>query len=81
MNFFKATSTYGKSFKKTEVQDEYSIRIYTGGMAGVNTASEKVKKEADEFLGQSNYTGYQTVAVKRIWFPFSCVQFTLRFFS
>ncbi len=81
MSLFKATSTYGKGFKKTDIEDQYSIRIYTGGTAGVNTASDKVQKEADQFLVQSNYKGYETVEVKRIWFPFTCVKFTLQFHS
>lgn len=56
-------------------------RIYSGEMAGVNTASERVQKVADQFLAQSNYKGYETVEVKRIRFPFTCVRFTLRFHS
>ena len=79
--FFKTTSTYGKGFKTTENENEYSIRIYTGGFAGLKTASKRAKKEADQFLGQSNYSGYEILDTKRIWLPFSCVKFTLKFGS
>lgn len=79
MNLLKATSTYGKSFKRTEVEDEYSIRIYTGGFAGVQTATERVKSEADHFLTESKFSAYEILDARRIWLPFSCVEFTLRF--
>ena len=79
MNIFKTTSTYGKGFKRTEAENEYSIRIYTGGLAGIKTASERVQKEADRFLEESNLSGYEISDAKRIWLPFSCVEFTLKF--
>ncbi len=39
MNIFKTTSTCGKGFTKTENENEYLIRIYPGGFAGVKTDS------------------------------------------
>jgi hypothetical protein len=79
MNIFKATSLYGNGFKKTEVENEYSIRIYTGGLAGVKTAMERAKKEADRFLEKSKFSTYMILDARRIWLPFSCVEFTLEF--
>jgi hypothetical protein len=81
MNLFKATATYGKGFKRTEVENEYSIRIFTGGFGGVETATERAKKEADRFLEETKFSGYEIVGTKRIWLPFSCVEFTLTFRS
>jgi len=34
-----------QSFKETEVENEYSIRIYTGGFAGVKTAMNEPRKK------------------------------------
>lgn len=81
MNIFKSTSIYGRGFKRTGAENEYSIRIYTGGFAGVEAATERVQKEADRFLEESNLSSYEIVDAKRIWLPFSCVEFTLRFCS
>ena len=81
MNIFKTTATYGKGFKRTEVENEYSIRIFTGGFAGVKTATERAKKEADRFLEESKFSGYEILDARRIWLPFSCVEFTLTFRS
>ena len=79
MKIFRATSSYGRGFKRTEVENEYSLRIYTGGLAGVKTAMERAKKEADRFLEESKFSAYTIVDVRRIWLPFSCVEFTLKF--
>ena len=79
MNVFKTTATYGKGFKKTAAENEYSIRIFTGGFAGVQAATERAKKEADRFMEESNFKGYEILNAKRIWLPFSCVEFTFRF--
>jgi hypothetical protein len=80
MSIFKTTATYGKGFKKTEVEDEYSIRIYTN-VRGGQAATERVKQEADRFLEESKFSGYEIVNTRPIWFPFSCVEFTLKFRS
>lgn len=79
MSIFKATATYGKGFERTQVENEYSIRIYTGGFAGVNTAMERAKEEADEFLEESKFSNYEILNARRIGLPFSCVEFTLKF--
>jgi hypothetical protein len=76
---FNFTSTYGKGFKRTKVANQYSIRIYTGGFAGVDTAMEKAKKEADQFLEQSDFSAYKILGARRIWLPFSCVEVTVEF--
>jgi hypothetical protein len=81
MSILKSTSTYGEGFKRVEVENEYSIRIYTGGFAGVKTAEERAKREADRFLEESMFSAYEILDSRRIWLPFSCVEFTLKFRS
>jgi hypothetical protein len=78
MSIFKRTATYGKGFKKTEVEDQYSIRIYTTAR-GAQAATERVKQEADKFLEESKFSGYEIVDARPIWFPFSCIEYTLKF--
>lgn len=77
MGFFKTTATYGKGFKKTENENEYSIRIYTNVRG--QAATDRVKEEADRFLAESKFSGYEIVNSRTIWFPFTCVEFTLKF--
>jgi hypothetical protein len=80
MSIFKRTATFGKGFKKTEAENEYSIRIYTNA-GGANSATERVKQEADRFLEESKFSGYEIVSTRRVWFPFSYIEFTLKFRS
>jgi hypothetical protein len=80
MSIFKSTATFGKGFKKTDVENEYSIRIYTN-RGGEKTATERVKQEADRFLEESKFSGYEIVNTRWIWLPFSCIKFTLKFRS
>lgn len=80
MSIFKSTGTFGKGFKKTEVENEYSIRIYTN-RGGEQAAAERVKQEAGRFLEESKFSGYEIVKTRRIWLPFSCIEFTLKFRS
>ena len=77
MSIFKSTATYGKGFKKTEVENQYSIRIYTNVRG--QAATERVKQEADRFLAESKFSGYEIVNTRSIWFPFTGVEFTLKF--
>lgn len=80
MSIFKRTATFGKGFKKTEVENEYSFRIYTN-RGGENAAAERVKQEADRFLEESKFSGYEIVNTRRVWLPFSYIEFTLKFQS
>lgn len=80
MSIFKRTATFGKGFKKTEVENQYSIRIYTNDRVA-EAATERVKQEADRFLEESKFSGYEIVNTRRIMFPFSCFEFTLKFRS
>ena len=77
MSLFKTTATYGKGFKKTGVENEYSIRIYTNVRG--QAATDRVKQEADRFLEESKFSGYEIVKSRNSWFPFTCVEFTLKF--
>ena len=78
MSIFKRTATFGKGFKKTGVENEYSIRIYTNDRVA-EAATERVKQEADRFLEESKFSGYEIVNTRRISFPFTCFEFTLKF--
>ncbi len=80
MSIFKKTATFGKGFKKTAVENEYSMRIYTN-RGGEQSAMERVKKEADRFLEEAKFSGYEIVNTRRVWLPFSYIEFTLKFRS
>ena len=78
MSIFKRTATFGKGFKKTGAENEYSIRIYTNDRIA-EASTERVKQEADRFVEESKLSGYEIVNTRRILFPFSCFEFTLKF--
>ena len=77
MSIFKTTATYGKGFKKTEVENQYTIRIYTNVRG--TAATDRVTQEADRFMEESKFSGYEIVNARRIWFPLSCVEYTVKF--
>ena len=79
MNIFKSTALYGKSFERTGNAGVYFLRVYTGGFAGVKTATKRATEEAENFLEESEYSGFQILESKRVWFPFSCVEFLIAF--
>jgi hypothetical protein len=81
MNIFKSTALYGKSFESTENTGIYFLRVYTGGFAGVKTATKRAMKEAECFLGGAEYSEFHILESKRVWFPFSCVEFVIDFRS
>ena len=78
MGIFKRTATFGKSFKKTAVENEYTIRIYTNDRVA-EASTERVKQEADRFLAESKFSGYEIVNTRRISFPLTGFEFTLKF--
>ena len=79
MNIFFSTSTYGRGFKETEISDQYSIRIYTGGFAGKQTAQTRVEDEISEYIANSTYSSYRILRSRRIWLPFSCYEYIVQF--
>jgi hypothetical protein len=79
MNIFKPTALYGKSFKATDQSDVYALRVYTGGFAGVKTATSRLIAEANQFIGESDYSSFQILKSERVWLPFSCVEFLVSF--
>jgi hypothetical protein len=79
MGIFNATSSYGRGFKATEISDVYLIKIYTGGFAGKKTARNKVEKEIEKYLTESNYKSYEIIKSRRIWFPCPCFEYTVQF--
>jgi hypothetical protein len=79
MNIFKTTALYGRGFKATEMTGVYALRVYTGGFAGIQEATERAKQEARKFLIDSQYSDFKIAESKRIWFPFSCVDFLVAF--
>lgn len=79
MNIFKSTALYGETFKATGRPNIYSLRVYTGGFAGVKTAVSRAKKEAEKFLRESGHSSFEIVESKRVWFPLSCVDFLVGF--
>jgi hypothetical protein len=81
MSIFKSTALYGKNFEATENSGVYFLRVYTGGFAGITTATKRAMKEAETFIEGSEYLGFQILEVKRVWFPLSCVEFLIGFRS
>lgn len=59
------TTTYGKSFTQiSETPDRYSIKVYSGGFAFKGTATEKVKKECEEYIASTDYKSYKIISSK-----------------
>jgi hypothetical protein len=79
MNIFKSTALYGKNFEATKDAGVYFLRVYTGGFAGVNTALKRATKEARSFIEGSEYSEFEILEAKRVWLPFSCVEFLIGF--
>lgn len=81
MNIFKTTFLYGKSFEARNSAGVYSLRVYTGGFAGVIAATKRASKEAESFIESSEYSNFRVLESKRVWFPFSCVDFLVGFYD
>ena len=79
MSFFRSTAIYGKSFKKVSENNCYSIKIYTGGLAGRQTAQNRVEVEIDRFISDSKYKSYEILSCVRSWFWFSGFRFIIKF--
>ena len=79
MSILKSTALYGRSFEATEQTDVYSLRVYTGGFAGVEAATSRARREAERFLEDSEYSGFEILGARRVWFPFSCVDVLVGF--
>jgi hypothetical protein len=58
MGIFNATSTYGRGFKPTTANDQYSIRIYVGGIAGPKSADKRAQKEINNFMKSKEYSSF-----------------------
>ena len=81
MNIFKSTALYGKSFEATDKSGAFTLRVYTGGFAGVDTATQRVTEEAQNFLTKFGYSEFRILESKRVWLPFSCVDFLVTFLA
>lgn len=78
MGIFNATITYGKTFMPTEKDNEYSNKIFTGGLAFRKTASMALKKEAEKFIRNSELVSYEIVESNFSFVP-SGYNFTVKF--
>jgi len=79
MNIFKLTALYGKGFKATDKTGVFSLKVYTGGFAGVRAATERASQEAESFRENSGYSEFKILGSKSVWFPFSYHEFLIAF--
>ena len=56
------TALYGKTFEETQATDEYTIKVYTGGLAFRDVATERVKEESEKFMAQKGYRSYKIIS-------------------
>jgi hypothetical protein len=66
---FYATTTYGMGFEPIEIPNQYSIKIYVGGLAGQENANERFEKEVTEFRHNNNYKSYKIIYRRSNMFP------------
>ena len=78
MGIFNATSTYGKGFQATNKPNEFTIKIYTGGLAFKNAATKRLNSEIEKFKHSSNFTNSEILDCKFEWVP-SGFMFLIKF--
>lgn len=57
---FGLTAVYG-GFKKTQVRDIYTLRVYVNLFAGVADAEREAKQEIKKFLKDEGYSSYKII--------------------
>ena len=78
MGILNLVTTYGRGLRSTDIPGEFTLRVYTGGLAGNDDAEQRAKEEFNRVKSEHGYSTYEIVARRSRWFP-SCVDFTVRF--
>ena len=79
MSIFRATTTYGRGFKPTDVSDQYTIRIYVGGFAGPKTADKRARQEINTFLLENEIYASCSIVNRGYSFIPSYYEYTVQF--
>ena len=79
MGIFNATATYGKGFKRTDVDDQFSIRIFTGGFAGSKAAHKGLLREIEVYMKENGYSSHEVINTVRKYFPLSYFEYIVKF--
>ena len=73
------TATYGETFQPYgATQGIYRIKIYIGGIAGLDAAEQRLDKETIPFMQANGFTSYNIVDDSYNFIP-SYYLFTVRF--
>jgi hypothetical protein len=79
MGIFNATATYGRGFKSTNVDDQCSIRIFTGGFADSKTAHNRLLREVEVYMKEKGYSSHEVISTVRKNFPLSYFEYIVKF--
>ena len=77
-NLVELTATYGKSLQATKIPGQFTLRIYTGGLAGSDAADEHAAREFETFKADHLWSSYEIHSRQSRWFP-SCYDYTAQF--
>jgi len=56
------TAMYGQQFERTNRLDEYTFKVFTGGLAHKGTATERAEVECEKFMFLRGYKSYKIVS-------------------
>ena len=56
------TAMYGQRFQQTDKADEYTFKVYTGGFAFRDTATERAQEECEKFMSEHGYKSCKIVS-------------------
>jgi hypothetical protein len=68
-NPFLLATTYGHKPQTTDVPDEFKLRVYTGGLAGPNTADKCAAKALDAFKSGERLRGLRHRRARKLMVP------------
>jgi len=74
------TATYGRGFvKNSQIADQYSLRVYVGGLSGGDVADKRAKQEVAKYIAQKEYSSYKIINRRYNFVP-SYFEYTIRFY-
>ena len=74
-----SATTYGRKPRPTDVPDEFTFKIYTGGLAGIGTADECAEKVIKEIKSENGYSTHEVLAREGRWFRTTGYDYRVKF--